>query len=478
MRSLYGSWDKALRKNKLSLILFIGFNASLLLITALIGNPTILFIVTAVLLIVLSFLPRVKNFLEVLLLVMLVFSIEILYNNFGLIVLLGAAGLVLSLAFMRSFVEGSNDWKYGILKKELLIFISIIFFSLFWGSPALTGYRLFGINFVFGFLIFLITHFTVSSFRSLHFITVLLILVITLNAIYAIYFHMLFGYRAVSLFVETPTYSGHYFVQAIALAIGAYFSPPFQKLRSILLVALTVLLVALFLTLTRAAWLAFFFLVVLSLFFSKIPKRYLIYGGVAVGIVVLAAFFLLSSDTFGIMLKARLATDVQSANVSVGSIAFRILLWQSAWDLFLNNPILGIGFDNFVVLNAMTPSFPIVRALGGADLYVHNIYLEILAETGVVGFFVFILLIVVTYKRLAFMLTHMIWHPYRFLLLGYAGVLSLWFFMGLTEAALYTPVTAIFLFFILGIISGYHKILLCENLINPSRAHLEDNGAR
>lgn len=460
-------------ESKASLILFMGFNAALLLAAALIGEPGIFFIVTALLLIVSSFLLRIKNFLEILLLLMFVFCIDLLYNYAGLFALIGGGALLFSLAILRSLAEGGSAWRSMILKKELLLFLGVAFLSLFWGTPALTGYRLLGINFILGLVIFGITHFTVSSFRSLHFLSLLLILMLSLNALYAIFFHLKFGYRAVSLFVETPTYSGHYFVQAIALTVGAYFSPPFRKIRALLLPAMVILLIALFLTLTRAAWLAFFFLLMLCLFFSNIPKRYLIYGGIAVGTIVSFAFIVLSADTFGIMLKSRLATDVQSANLSIGSIAFRILLWQSAWELFLQNPILGIGFDNFVVLNALTPSFPIVRALGGADLYVHNIYLEILAEMGLVGFAVFAMLIVVTYKRIAYLLRHMKQHEYRFLLLGYGGVLSLWFFMGLSEAALYTPVTAIFFFFLLGIISGIHKIVQHEGLIFISSSQLE-----
>lgn len=455
-------WWQWLPHERAAILIFTGFNLILGALSAFAGEPLLLHAIAALALIALGFVLVIPNFLECLLLLLFVFAVELLYNYLGLWAVIGAFVLVLSLALMRSFVEGFTQWRERLFTRELLLFLGVILASLFWGKPAFNGYRLFGLNLVLGVMVFALTHFTLSSFRSLHYSTLILIVVLALNALYAIFHHLSYGVRATSLFVETPTYSGHYFVQGFALAAGAFFSPPFRRLRGFLVVALITLLVALFLTLTRAAWLAFFFLILLSAFFSRIPKRYLLAGGIGVGVTVLLAFVFVATDAFNAMLKARIATDIQSANVSVGSIAFRVLLWQSAWNLFLANPLLGIGFDNFLVLNALTPNFPIIRALGGENLYVHNIYLQTLAETGLVGFLALVILLISIYAGIAAMLRHTAQHRYRFLLLGYAGVVSLWLFMGLTEASLYTPVTAVFFFFILGVLSGFHKLLQRE----------------
>lgn len=58
----------------------------------------------------------------------------------------------------------------------------------------------------------------------------------------------------------------------------------------------------------------------------------------------------------------------------------RILVWQQSMELFKTDPILGVGFGGF-------------RYLGFALKDTHNIYLKILAEQGIIGFFVFIALI-------------------------------------------------------------------------------------
>ncbi|MEE9269098.1 MAG: O-antigen ligase family protein [Candidatus Krumholzibacteria bacterium] len=63
------------------------------------------------------------------------------------------------------------------------------------------------------------------------------------------------------------------------------------------------------------------------------------------------------------------------------SIMLRITALKKAWSLFLENPLTGVGMNNFVV-----------RA--GSDLFVkigpHNMYLEILVGMGVVGFLSFL----------------------------------------------------------------------------------------
>ena len=442
-----------------TLIVVMSFNLCLLLAAAILNDPIPFFVIIGILLLASVYLLEVKNYVEILLLVVLVFSIELLYNNLGLWALLAGFTAVLVAAWLRTLAEGGREWRDSTFTKSILLFIAVAFLSLLWGTKVFGGYRLFSINLLLGFAMYYVTHFTLSSFKSLKYLTVFLIAVLVLNAGYAIMLHLQSGARASSMFVDTPTYSGHYFVQGLALTAGAYLSPPFRKLRVSLMIGSVLLLVALFLTVTRAAWLAFVFLVFLSFFFAGLPKKTIIYGLLGVTSIVGAAFLVLSSQQLSTMLQARITLDIQSASVSVGSIAFRVLLWQSAWTLFLTRPLLGIGFDNFLALNEQTPNYAFIQALGGTGLYVHNIYLQILTEMGIVGLLVFAILLVTIYKRIAKTLKAMTDHPYRFVFLGYSGVLTLWLFMGITEASIYTPVTAAFFFFVLGIISGTHKLL-------------------
>lgn len=75
----------------------------------------------------------------------------------------------------------------------------------------------------------------------------------------------------------------------------------------------------------------------------------------------------------------------------------RILMWERAQTIFNQNPILGIGWYGFRYKSGLS-------AMTGATTGCHNIYLELLCETGLLGFCVFIFAmlssIIVTWKNI------------------------------------------------------------------------------
>ena len=62
----------------------------------------------------------------------------------------------------------------------------------------------------------------------------------------------------------------------------------------------------------------------------------------------------------------------------------RMVLWISAWILFLSAPVIGIGYGNF--RESFDTEF-VGAARGSLDA--HNLYLQLLSETGVIGFLSF-----------------------------------------------------------------------------------------
>jgi O-antigen ligase len=62
------------------------------------------------------------------------------------------------------------------------------------------------------------------------------------------------------------------------------------------------------------------------------------------------------------------------------SLMLRLLAIKTAWQLFLQHPLTGVGINNFWVRSAT--DLP-------ARIVVHNAYLEILVSIGIVGFSVF-----------------------------------------------------------------------------------------
>lgn len=67
----------------------------------------------------------------------------------------------------------------------------------------------------------------------------------------------------------------------------------------------------------------------------------------------------------------------------------RIVLYERAWELFKENPIFGIGWGQFIQVTS--------GQLLSRDLSVHNVYLQLLTETGLVGFILIIVPLIFVY---------------------------------------------------------------------------------
>jgi putative inorganic carbon (hco3(-)) transporter len=71
----------------------------------------------------------------------------------------------------------------------------------------------------------------------------------------------------------------------------------------------------------------------------------------------------------------------------------RLLLWGAAANLFIQSPVIGVGWGNFADLyTSEAPSIP------GA-LAAHNLYFQLLAEIGLVGFVAFLYLILKAWRQ-------------------------------------------------------------------------------
>ena len=96
---------------------------------------------------------------------------------------------------------------------------------------------------------------------------------------------------------------------------------------------------------------------------------------------------------------ARVFERFQTAGSDNASL-LRILMWDRARSIFNQNPILGIGWYGFRYKSGLS-------TLTGATAGCHNIYLELLCETGLLGFCVFIMAmassIVITWKNINFL---------------------------------------------------------------------------
>lgn len=120
--------------------------------------------------------------------------------------------------------------------------------------------------------------------------------------------------------------------------------------------------------------------------------RGVIYLLVIIGLSAVG-FFSFSENTYvsTFINRASSLTDLQSEDTWAG----RLDIWQAAWQVFTEHPLGGVGLANFAWVSPNYSStaayISSLREDGGGGV-AHNSFLSVLAETGLIGFMLFLLL--------------------------------------------------------------------------------------
>ena len=229
--------------------------------------------------------------------------------------------------------------------------------------------------------------------------------------VYTIIHHAMFGFDGDSAhWVMTPFYNDHTAYGAalaiyLILALTYVFLPGIKKSRRILIIGIVALLsLALVLSNCRAAWLsviaAFGVLVCVLL---KIKFRW-----IATVVVVLVGLFLVfQNQIIDAMEKNNqdasgdFVENVQSiTNISTdASNLERLNRWQSAFRLFNERPLFGWGPGTYQFVYApyqMSKEKTIISTNAGDGGNAHSEYFGPLAEQGIIGSLLVLVLVIVT----------------------------------------------------------------------------------
>ncbi|MBM3331532.1 O-antigen ligase family protein [candidate division WOR-3 bacterium] len=155
------------------------------------------------------------------------------------------------------------------------------------------------------------------------------------------------------------------------VALGAALDARRNVTRALLFVAALLLVVVLVYTKSRGAWLGFGLAFVYVI--ARTRSFWLILPTAAVLVL------LLSLD----VLHGALASRVEATSTGDPSLLGRLLLWRYAWVVFKDNWLLGVGLENFRFVKQFygwpEPTWYAVRFNS------HNLFLELLADLGIVG---------------------------------------------------------------------------------------------
>ena len=182
----------------------------------------------------------------------------------------------------------------------------------------------------------------------------------------------------VTSFFSNPNILAVYLLLYFPLSLNAIFSSKSAvRLRVFYVIATILGAACLVFTWSRGAWLGLALEVVLFLLLhSKRSRKILCFLP-----LMLLAIPLLPSN-----FKGRLYSI---GDLGESSIRYRLLTWQGAWKMLGKHPF-GIGVGE----RAWRAVFPHYAVSGTARvMHAHNVFLQVAAELGVVGIFVFFLLI-------------------------------------------------------------------------------------
>lgn len=185
-----------------------------------------------------------------------------------------------------------------------------------------------------------------------------------------------------------PIGNGMWLATCLAAALLAW--PRWGRAgRSALVVAAALMLVAMYCTLTRSVWMGAA-LVVAILLAAGLPRawRVVVFGGGALLVAALAVPHW--EQLVGFKRDRGL-----SARETAESVYLRPVLARIAWNMFLDRPLLGCGYHQYPTEHlAYTADRTIDLPLEKGRGYVqHNVFLALLAETGLVGLGLFVALL-------------------------------------------------------------------------------------
>ena len=193
--------------------------------------------------------------------------------------------------------------------------------------------------------------------------------------------------RATAAF-KTANSLGAYLVVAIPVVLSMAFQRSKKFLfRLLLMIIVFCMCWSLLITYSRGAWVAASVAVLFFVLFSVIKNKKL----VSVGLLFVIAILVISLFV-GLRMKKNFGSkELNRAN----TVAWRVGVWKESIEMIKNKPFLGYGINTFA------NEFQKFRKIPSANpTYAHNCYIQIAAETGLLGLICFLWIIISIFKKI------------------------------------------------------------------------------
>lgn len=189
-----------------------------------------------------------------------------------------------------------------------------------------------------------------------------------------------------------PNFLGSFMLFGLSMSTYLFFVYKNFRSRFFLLIVAFAQLLTLILSGSRAAWIALILtsLIVSILFLWKKLRYKSFYWFIFIGLSLLFIFYLASPQRFSSLI-----------NWQEGSVALRASFYQIAPDVIANRPWLGAGLENGgeLIVQKYQSSWGLFLAVNGYTDKLHNSFLDITVQTGLIGFVFYILLNIFLFKQ-------------------------------------------------------------------------------
>lgn len=187
--------------------------------------------------------------------------------------------------------------------------------------------------------------------------------------------------RAAGFFGNPMTFAGWLCIFVPLLFLEAIENKIFNNKKYLSIFIFIVSFLALYYNGTRGAWLAVAIILgMLMIYYAVRNKKALV---VSVSVILMLSIAVSTNDYF--------VKRVSSININHSSNQERFLMWSSAWDMFKDNPLLGVGLGQYKDQYQNIYVSPLAKE--PKLEHAHNNIMQMLAENGIIGTLGFLIMV-------------------------------------------------------------------------------------
>ena len=315
------------------------------------------------------------------------FNIFIISFSFFSFISIAAGNIFLGILTLYFFIKlYKKQLKLDLYYKSYFIAIGIFVISMFI-SALFSGDIVYGLKrwadmWIWRFMPFVVVVFLLNNYNDVKKVMLTGFAGITVTSVYAVYQGLSGISRANGFYGHPMTLGGWLCIFLPLLLIEFFERKLLGKYYWLAGLAFCICSAGLVFNATRGAWLAVTIVcAVLLLYYMFKSKRNL---AVSIIFIALISTVLLNNPKFMHRLDTIDDFNKYQSNTE------RILIWQSAWNMFKDHPFLGVGLGQYTENYQQKYISP--QAKEPYITHAHNNFMQMLAENGIVGFAGFVIM--------------------------------------------------------------------------------------